>query len=128
MIRLFSMLTITLGLMSCQLHNNAQKLDTASFKTLELEEDVFVIDIRTSVEAASAYLDGTDYFIELNSYKFKGDISNLDKNKTYIVYSQSGVRSYNALNYMENIGLTNLYELEEGMQRWSNPSSMLTKL
>ena len=127
MIRLMNALVIALGLMACQAQSSAEKLDTESVKTMSQKEDVFVVDVRTPGEVASGYIAGTDYFFDVNSADFNENIASLDKEKTYIVYCRSGVRSTNALNYMEKEGFTKLYELKGGILSWSDPTSISTE-
>jgi rhodanese-related sulfurtransferase len=127
MIRLMNVLVIALGLMACQAQSSAEKLDTESVKTMAQEEDVFVVDVRTPGEVANGYIAVSDYFFDVNSADFNENIASLDKEKTYIVYCRSGVRSTNALNYMEKEGFTKLYELKGGILSWSDSTSISTE-
>ncbi len=42
----------------------------------------------------------------------------MDKQKIYLVYCQSGVRSRDAVDLMKEIGFKNVYHMYEGIAGW----------
>lgn len=77
-----------------------------------------VIDVRTTGESKSGCLKNTSHFIDINSSGFESRLSELDKNKAYLVYCQSGARSGNAMKVMQRLGFKEVYNLSGGMMRW----------
>ena len=73
-----------------------------------------VIDIRSSQEYSEYHIDGA---INIPLYELNCNIKKYiqDKNKTIIVYCQSGVRSRKALLLLNSLGYNNVYELEGGI-------------
>ncbi len=125
--RILSILLIAITMMSCQAQNTAKDINTEEFIALEQEENVYVIDVRTPGEVEASYISLTDYFFNVNDAKFKENIASLDKDKTYIVYCRSGARSTSAINYMEEQGFTNLYELSGGILSWKDEKLLQSK-
>lgn len=84
------------------------------------DSSIVMIDVRTPGEVQAGYIDGADMFIDFNG-DFQGGIANLDKNKTYLVYCQSGGRSSRAAKVMEAAGFAHVYNLQGGIGAWSGP-------
>lgn len=92
-------------------------LDPVSFQAQMKTEPGTLIDVRTPEEYNEVYIaDAVN--IDINSDEFKPAINALDKNKTYYVYCHAGARSVTAACYMEEIGFTRIYNLEEGISSW----------
>lgn len=125
--KIIIILSISLSLFACQAQNSATPVNTQEFIELEAQDNVKVIDVRTPGEVAEAYINGADYFFNINGSEFQEQIANLDKNTTYIVYCRSGKRSSSAINYMESQGFTNLYELSGGILSWKNNDLLISK-
>jgi rhodanese-related sulfurtransferase len=51
---------------------------------------------------------------------FEDRIDDLDKDKTYVIYCRSGVRSAGALDVMEQLGFKEVYNILEGILRWTD--------
>ena len=79
--------------------------------------DVVVLDVRTPEEFAAGALPGARN-IDLSSPSFTDRIGGLDQDATYLVYCRSGNRSRQATAVMEEVGFTNLYELDRGIISW----------
>ncbi|MCB9257156.1 MAG: rhodanese-like domain-containing protein [Chitinophagales bacterium] len=127
MIRLFFLSVLAISLHACMAQSKAKPLNTTEFISLEKNDSVLVIDVRTPAEVAEAYIAGTDYFFDINNADFAKNIESLDKTKSYIVYCRSGKRSTSAINYMSAQGFTNLYELSGGILAWEDQSLLLSK-
>ena len=96
----------------------SQKLDANSFKnTLESVNDVQLIDVRTQEEFASGHLVGSiNYDIYLND--FDTQLASLNKNQPVMVYCKGGGRSADAIEKLEKLGFTQIYDLSGGIMAW----------
>jgi rhodanese-related sulfurtransferase len=80
------------------------------------KEDFQLIDVREEAEYENANINGT--LIPLGEIPSR--YNEISKDKKVIIQCRSGVRSANALNYLEqNLGYTNLYNLEGGIIAWA---------
>lgn len=91
-------------------HISAEEL-----KALMKNEDVQVIDVREPHE--------TPKFEELNALNIPlqtipDNVEKIAKDKKVIVHCQHGVRSMNAINFLEQQGFENLYNLTGGIVTW----------
>jgi len=76
-----------------------------------------VLDVRTEDEYRSGHLaDATN--IDFFSKSFKSELDALDKNNTYVIYCKSGGRSGQALQMMEELGFTHVYNISGGILNW----------
>jgi rhodanese-related sulfurtransferase len=76
-----------------------------------------IIDVRTPQEYASGHLrDAVN--IDYQSPSFKNDIGRYDKDFTYIVYCQSGVRSAAASKVMIELGFKYVINMTGGYADW----------
>ncbi len=80
--------------------------------------EVTSIDIRTSEEISEGYIDGADLFMDFYD-DFEGSISELDKNRKYLIYCRSGRRSSEAVLLLMNKGFRHVYNLEGGVDGWA---------
>jgi rhodanese-related sulfurtransferase len=76
-----------------------------------------IIDVRTPTEYAAGHLPGA-INRDLSSPTFKDDIDKLEKNKTYLVYCASGVRSTAASKIMQELGFPQIYNMDGGIGAW----------
>ena len=82
-----------------------------------LDTNVVLIDVRTQSEIKQGFISGAR-FINFYDNDFKEQISNLDKQKSTIVYCQKGGRSLKACEMMQEIGFDRVYNLEGGAYGW----------
>ncbi len=78
-----------------------------------------IIDVRTPEEFKSGHIEGAiniDYY----SPDFKERISRLDRNKTYLVYCESGVRSSLAMIVFKELGFKKVYNMAGGIKKWKD--------
>jgi phage shock protein E len=92
-------------------------LDPAGFRDMMIEEPGMLIDVRTPEEFTEAHIAGA-VNIDISSDEFKPAINALDKDKPYYVYCHAGARSVTAACYMEEIGFTRIYNLQDGIASW----------
>lgn len=82
-------------------------------------QNFVIIDVRTPEEYARGYIEeaiNLDYYSET----FRDKLNRLDKNKTYLIYCQSGRRSGMALNLMEELGFREVYNMLGGFAQWES--------
>lgn len=84
---------------------------------LATEKDVMLLDVRTPSEVAEGMIPGA-MVIDFTAPDFTDKISNLDKEKTYLVYCKAGGRSSRAIEQMKGVGFKKLYNLEGGYDAW----------
>jgi rhodanese-related sulfurtransferase len=129
MITLFSRLSCLFLLLSLFLTASCQQAkDTsaAGYTDINVEQfkaemngsDVVILDVRTPEETAAGMIDGA-IEIDYQGADFKDKVSQLDKDKTYLVYCRSGGRSASSCEIMQELGFEKLYNLEGGYTRWS---------
>ena len=70
-----------------------------------------VIDARTPDEYKGGHIEGA-LNIDVSVPSFAGEIAKLDKGKKYLVYCNTGNRSFFASNMMRNSGFNNFFLLE----------------
>lgn len=79
--------------------------------------DFVVLDVRTVAEYNEGHLENViniDYYGDT----FSDEINALDKNKTYLVYCRSGVRSAGAVEIMKGLGFRQVYNMTGGIIQW----------
>lgn len=85
------------------------------------DDNAIIIDVRTQNEYNGGKIpDATNIDI------YKGDefieaIKKLDSLKSYYVYCAAGVRSQKACDVMNQLGITNTYNLTGGISSWTGP-------
>lgn len=76
--------------------------------------DAVLLDVRTPAELVGNKIEGA---VNLDYYApgFVGQLSGLDREKTYLLYCRSGQRSANACRTMHGLGFTKLFNLSGGI-------------
>lgn len=85
---------------------------------LEADENAVILDVRTEDEFNDGYIANAINIDFNNREDFLNQIERLDPNKEYYVYCRSGMRSQQACNLMNNIGIENAYNLLGGILDW----------
>jgi rhodanese-related sulfurtransferase len=75
--------------------------------------------VRTPEEFKEGHLKKAINYNVLDSLAFDRQISQLKKNKTYLIYCKSGKRSGKALITMQQKGFKKLYHLDGGITAWT---------
>jgi len=83
-------------------------------------DDKFVIlDVRKIVEYDERHIEGAILIdFDSGSANFEKELNMLDKDKTYLVYCRSGSRSGQAVNTMEDLGFSTVYNMLGGINDW----------
>ncbi len=80
--------------------------------------DFVTLDVRTPEEFVDGYIEDAvnlDYYSET----FRNELNDLDKDKTYLIYCQSGNRSGRALDIMEELNFREVYNISGGIIAWN---------
>lgn len=105
--------------------NHYSDLSASEFKKImEENPEVVVLDVRTAPEVAAGKIEGATV-IDIKQPDFKEKITELDKEKTYLVYCRSGRRSVSACNIMAESGFDSLYNLKGGILSWQREFSLV---
>ncbi|MHC5309287.1 rhodanese-like domain-containing protein [Myroides sp. LJL116] len=92
-------------------------LDKAHFQHAIAQNDIQLVDVRTSEEFQQGSIDGAQN-IDFLQKDFLDNISNLDKDKAVYIFCKSGKRSANAREKLLENGFTKVYELDGGFLQW----------
>ncbi len=89
-------------------------------------DDFVILDIRTPEEFTAGRIAGS-VNIDFYEANFADELDKLDKNKTYFVYCNSGNRSGTAMGTMKELGFTDVYDLDGGIQAWYSSGFSITQ-
>jgi rhodanese-related sulfurtransferase len=92
----------------------------------EGKSDLIILDVRTSGEFDDGHIQGA-INIDFWSKGFTDSIALLDKQKIYLVYCTSGVRSGGAMKKMRLAGFGKIYNMTGGMMGWRAAKKPLVK-
>ncbi|SFB21151.1 rhodanese-like domain-containing protein [Algoriphagus aquimarinus] len=87
---------------------------------------VRIIDVRTPEEKAEGHI-ANAINVDYKNDNFKSEIAKLNKNRTYILYCKTGIRSGNAAAIMKAAGFTHLYSLDGGIEAWQEAGKPIEK-
>jgi rhodanese-related sulfurtransferase len=79
--------------------------------------DFRIIDVRTPEEYSEGNLKNS-VLIDYNGDDFEAKIGELDKDGKYLVYCKSGGRSRQAVDYMQEQGFNEVYNMLGGFTEW----------
>ncbi|MBS7623783.1 rhodanese-like domain-containing protein [Candidatus Bathyarchaeota archaeon] len=86
--------------------------------------DFIILDVRSPEEYATGHIEDAvniDFYIDErtnNTRTFRGELSRLDRNKTYLVYCLVDIRSRVASDIMEHLGFVEVYDMAGGILQW----------
>ena len=80
-------------------------------------EGLVVLDVRTPEEFAGPHLTGAVNVDFYDSY-FQSRLDLLDKDTPYLVYCRSGNRSGSTIEIMKDLGFTEVYDVDGGINAW----------
>lgn len=83
------------------------------------DDNHVILDVRTPNEWSEGIIENAHLINILEPQPFMEAINNLDKSKNYYVYCRSGVRSGQACQVMNSIGIETAYNLIGGMMEWN---------
>ncbi len=85
-----------------------------------------ILDVRTQEEFESGHISNA-LNIDFFNKDFKYLLSKLDKAKTYFVYCKVGIRSNKVCNFLNELGFTQIYHLNGGIDAWSSKEFLIVK-
>ena len=96
-------------------NNNVKLINPQEFSKLVKEEKSFLIDVHTPEQT---HIPGTDAFIPFDKIAENVDQLPEDKDTPILVYCRSGSMSKTASEEIANLGYTNVYDLEGGINAY----------
>lgn len=84
----------------------------------QLGDGYTILDVRTLSEYETGYIDQALH-IDYYDASFRESIDALDRDATYVVYCRTGRRSAETVRMMQQMGFSNVYDLEGGISVWS---------
>jgi len=93
-------------------------LDAPQFAEKIKENGVQLVDVRTAGEVASGKI-ANAVNIDFNSVEFEAIAAKLDPAKPVAVYCKVGGRSSRAVKVFQELGFTEIYELDGGVIAWN---------
>ena len=115
------------GAPAAQDASNEQVLSTVSvenFSRLISDSEVVLLDIRTSEEYSSGYIEGAKN-LDFYAADFKTKLATLDRETSYAIYCRSGNRTGQALKIMRELGFTSVADLAGGVGAWQAAGTQL---
>lgn len=91
------------------------------FRSL-IEANHVLIDVRTYEEYKEGHIEGA-INIDVKDSSFIDNLSELDKNKTYLIYCRSGKRSQKAGSIMMKNDFEEIYDLKGGYLGWTKANN-----
>ncbi len=85
---------------------------------LEKDDNAFLLDVRTQEEYVEGHIPNASILNIYDSQVFVEGIKSLDTSKNYYVYCRSGVRSAQACQLMNQMGIEKTYNLLGGFIEW----------
>ncbi len=102
----------------CMAQDGGQNLSPQEFYNATKNNNrIHLIDVRTPGEFNSGHIFDADN-IDVSNRKFAIEIQELDRNTPTYIYCESGNRSKNAIDIMQEQGFTKIYNLDGGIKAW----------
>jgi len=113
---LLAAILLSAGLSACTTKPAAGTLIISAPDAYQLyQDDVFVLDVRTSEQYQEGHLPGATLIpLEQLSTRYV----ELPQNETILVYCRTGNRSLKAVYLLENAGFNRVHSLDRGMNNW----------
>ncbi|MGC3959441.1 MAG: rhodanese-like domain-containing protein [Verrucomicrobiota bacterium] len=87
---------------------------------------VTVLDVRSMEEFAEGHIAGATN-INFMAKDFAAQVSQLDRNKTYLLHCASGGRSKRCLPQLKQLGFKEIIHLDGGMGAWEDAGNPVAK-
>ncbi|HLA56386.1 MAG TPA: thioredoxin domain-containing protein [Flavobacterium sp.] len=119
--KIFSLLLLSVLFLNCngQTPKNIQTIPPLDFAAkLKATPNAQLLDVRTPEEFAGEHIDDAAN-VNWNSDDFAARASRYDKSKPIFVYCKVGGRSAEAAQKLQEMGFSQIYNLQGGMMKWS---------
>jgi len=104
-----------------------KNVSAAEFQELiNSKTKTIILDVRTFNELAQGVIKDAQH-IDFYDKNFKEKLNKLDKSTPVLVYCRSGRRSGIAMSNMRNLGFSEVYNLQGGINEWSAAGLKLEK-
>jgi phage shock protein E len=94
----------------------APKISLEEFEKRKAEPNTVVLDVRSEEEYSKGHIAGA-VNVPINAKDFDDRVKQLDKDKTYLVHCQAGVRSERACKKMDGV-VPKMFNFAGGMNEW----------
>jgi rhodanese-related sulfurtransferase/thioredoxin-related protein len=94
-----------------------QSANVGEFARLAADKQNAILDVRTGQEFQGGHLAGAIH-LDVSAPDFAARAGALDRDKTYLVYCASGVRSVRACEKLVQLNFSKLYNLSGGYRAW----------
>jgi phage shock protein E len=115
---LFLLFLFNAGLMYAQ-DTTGKAISEKEFTRKMQKRKTAVIDVRTPDEYKEGHIKNAINYNVFDSVAFGKQINMLNKNKIYLLYCKSGIRSGKALVMMQQKGFKHFYHLSGGISGWT---------
>jgi len=96
-----------------------KNLTQAEWSSAIKKGNTVILDVRTPNEWTEGIIENAILINIMDAQFFISEIEKLDKSKDYYVYCRSGVRSDQACQVMNSIGIDNTNNLNGGILAWA---------
>jgi rhodanese-related sulfurtransferase len=96
------------------------------FEEVSKQNGVAILDVRSTFEFRGEKIKGAQN-ISYSGGDFQNTVQTLDKEKTYLVYCQTGSRSAGAVKLMKELGFKNVYNLIGGFEKWKRTGKLVIR-
>lgn len=96
------------------------EVDAMAAEALRRDDpSIVVIDVRTPAEFAEGHIpDAVN--IDFQASDFEERVSELDREKSYLVHCEVGGRSGNSMRIFEDLGFRDIFHLRSGFRGWKD--------
>ena len=122
-ITLFILITLLIGNIVTDKLKKYTDIDANAATSLMDDDNLIILDVREDKERKSGYIDN-DLHIPLSDVK--NQLSQLDKNKSILVYCASGSRSAHIAGLLTRNAYENVYSLKGGFKAWKRAKLPIT--
>ena len=126
---IIAMLIVVLLIIACQKKTakGVQNIDPKLFaEKLKSTENPQLLDVRTPEEYAEGKIDEAEN-VDWYADDFADKAAKYDKSKPVFVYCKAGIRGRKAANKLAELGFTEIYNLEGGIDKWNKSNRSQTQ-
>lgn len=121
-----SSLVTALSSASCANITSIKDVGPDEFEKMMSDSQAVILDVRTPREHQAGAIKNAK-LMDVSSADFDTKAAALDKEKTYLVYCASGVRSVKASRKLAALGFTKLINLQGGYNGWVKKNKPVQK-
>jgi rhodanese-related sulfurtransferase len=88
-------------------------------------DELVILDVRTLEEFEEGHIDGAE-MLDFYREDFSAQLDLLDKDQPYFIYCRSGSRSGQTRAIMEDLGFTDVVDVDGGVLAWTDAGLALT--